>query len=80
MDTKPYNFEKDVTSRERLALLLFPGRDATLRHGRAHGWHAELGKRMSSRGDVKTWQTQTCREYVLGRACAATYDLRRPRE
>ena len=39
-----HNFDQNVSRRKGFALLLLPGRDTSLRHGRTHRGHGELGE------------------------------------
>ena len=51
-----YNLEEHLACGEGLALLLLPGRNATLGHGRTHCWHVEGGQRISACGEMETWK------------------------
>ena len=49
----PHNLEQNISCRECLPFLFFPRSDATFSHGRGHGWHLEVGYRVSGRGLVQ---------------------------
>jgi len=49
------NFQEDISSGERLALLPFPGRNSAFRHGWAHCWHVERSQRTATRRDMETY-------------------------